>query len=87
MLTDEISKACSVTTGQYKKLKGLPKENTRDNISNLELILTMLAESTTTEISKRQQPETFERAVKSPSEAAQLLAVPGRILRQKPAFQ
>lgn len=61
ILTDEISKAWSgVTTGQYKKLKGLTKENLRDNMSDLELILTMLAESTTTEISKQQQPETFE---------------------------
>ena len=48
ILTDEISKAWSgVTTGQYKKIKGLTKENLRDNMSDLELILTMLAESTT----------------------------------------
>lgn len=65
ILTDEISKAWSgVTTGQYKKLKGLTKENLRDNMSDLELILTMLAESTTTEISKQQQPETFEASRK-----------------------
>ena len=65
ILTDEISKAWSgVTTGQYKKIKGLTKENLRDNMSDLELILTMLAESTTTEISKQQQPETFEASRK-----------------------
>lgn len=65
ILTDEISKAWSgVTTGQYKKFKGLTKENLRDNMSDLELILTMLAESTTTEISKQQQPETFEASRK-----------------------
>lgn len=65
ILTDEISKAWSgVTTGQYKKIKGLTKENLRDNMSDLELILTMLAESTTTEISKQQQPETFEESRK-----------------------
>ena len=53
ILTDEISRAWSgMTTRQYKKLKGLKKENLRDNMSDLELVLTMLAEATTTEISK-----------------------------------
>ena len=59
-LTDEISRAWSgMTTRQYKKLKGLKKENLRDNISDLELVLTMLAEATTTEISKTVKPATF----------------------------
>ena len=48
-----------MTTRQYKKLKGLKKENLRDNISDLELVLTMLAEATTTEISKTVKPATF----------------------------
>jgi len=61
ILTDEISKAWSgMSTRQYKNLKGLKKENLRDNMSTLELVLNMLAEATTTEISKEQQPETFE---------------------------
>ena len=61
ILTDEISKAWSgMTTRQYKNLKGLKKENLRDNMSTLELVLNMLAEATTTEFSKVQQPETFE---------------------------
>jgi len=61
ILTDEISKAWSnMTTRQYKTLKGLKKENLRDNMSTLELVLNMLAEATTTEISKTQKPETFE---------------------------
>ena len=61
ILTDEISKAWSgMTTRQYKNLKGLKKENLRDNMSTLELVLNMLAEATTTEISKEQKPETFE---------------------------
>lgn len=61
ILTDEISKAWSgMTTRQYKNLKGLKKENLRDNMSTLELVLNMLAEATTTEISKERQPETFE---------------------------
>jgi len=60
ILTDEISKAWSgMTTRQYKNLKGLKKENLRDNMSTLELVLNMLAEATTAEISKEQKPETF----------------------------
>lgn len=60
ILTDEITKAWSgMSTGQYKKLKGLKKENLRDNMSDMELILNMLAESTSTEISRRQKPSTF----------------------------
>ncbi|SKA69201.1 BRO family, N-terminal domain [Eubacterium uniforme] len=61
ILTDEISKAWSgMTTREYKNFKGLKKENLRDNMSTLELVLNMLAEATTTEISKQKQPETFE---------------------------
>lgn len=61
ILTDEISKAWSgMTTRQYKNLKGLKKENLRDNMSTLELVLNMLAEATTAEISKEQKPETFK---------------------------
>lgn len=60
LLTDEITKAWSgMSTRQYKNLKGLKKENLRDNMSDMELILNMLAESTTTEISKQQKPSTF----------------------------
>jgi hypothetical protein len=61
ILTDEITKAWSgLTVKQYKKHKDLKKENLRDNMSNLELVLNMLAEATTTEISKEKKPETFE---------------------------
>ena len=61
ILTDEISKAwAGMTTRQYKNLKGLKKENLRDNMSDLELVLNMLAEASTTEISKAKKPETFE---------------------------
>ncbi len=60
ILTDEISKAWSgMSTKQYKTFKGLKKENLRDNMSDMELILNMLAESTTTEISKQKNPATF----------------------------
>ena len=57
-LTDEITKAWSgMNTRQYKNLKGLKKENLRDSMTTLELVLNMLAEATTTEISKQKAPE------------------------------
>ena len=60
ILTDEISRAWSgMTTRQYKRLKGLKKENLRDNMSDLELVLTMLAEASTRDISQAEQPEGF----------------------------
>jgi len=60
ILTDEITKAWSgFSVNQYKKHKNLKKENLRDNMSNLELVLNMLAEATTTEISKEKKPKTF----------------------------
>ena len=61
ILTDEITRAwAGMNTRQYKNFKGLKKENLRDNMSTLELVLNMLAEATTTEISKAKEPETFE---------------------------
>lgn len=60
ILTNEITSAWSgFDVKNYKKLKGLKKENLRDNMSNLELVLNMLAEATTTEISKEKLPKTF----------------------------
>ena len=60
ILTDEITKAWSgLSVKQYKNHKGLKKENLRDNMSNLELVLNMLAEATTTEISKEKKPKNF----------------------------
>lgn len=65
ILTDEISKAWSgFTTKQYKAFKDLKKENLRDHMTNLELVLNMLAEATTTEISKEKNPETFQDSKK-----------------------
>ena len=61
ILTDEITKAWSgMSTRKYKNLKGLTKENLRDNMSTTELILNMLAETATKDISERTKPETFE---------------------------
>ncbi len=60
ILTDEITKAWSgLNVKQYKNHKGLKKENLRDNMTNLELVLNMLAEASTTEISKDKKPKTF----------------------------
>ena len=64
ILTDEISRAWSgMSTRQYKNLKGLKKENLRDNMTTLELVLNMLAEATTTEISKQKVPGTFSENI------------------------
>lgn len=61
ILTNDIHRAWTgMTTKEHKRLKGLRKENLRDNMSNMELILTMLAEETTTEISRSTEPSTFE---------------------------
>ena len=64
ILTDEISRAWSgMSTRQYKNLKGLKKENLRDNMTTLELVLNMLAEATVTEISKQKAPSTFSENI------------------------
>ncbi len=61
ILTNEMTKAWSgLSVQEYKKLKGLRKENLRDNMTNIELVLNMLAEVTTTGISKNEKPKTFE---------------------------
>ena len=65
ILTDEITRAwAGLSTRQYKNLKGLKKENLRDNMTTLELVLNMLAEATTTDLSKAAKPTTFQRTVK-----------------------
>lgn len=61
ILTDEITKAwADKSVKDYKKFKGLKKQNLRDNMTNLELVLNMLAEASTTEISKKKTPESFD---------------------------
>ena len=61
ILTDDLTKAWSgFNTKQYKAFKELKRENLRDNMTNLELVLNMLAEASTTEISKEKQPKTFD---------------------------
>ena len=61
ILTNEMTKAWSgLSVQEYKKLKGLKKENLRDNMTNIELVLNMLAEVTTTELSRKEKPDTFK---------------------------
>lgn len=63
ILTDEITRAwAGLSTKQYKQFKDLKKENLRDHMSNLELVLNMLAEATTTEISKQRKPSGLEQS-------------------------
>ena len=65
ILTDEITKAWSgMSTRQYKNLKGLRKENLRDNMSTLEIVLNMLAEATTTELTKVENPQGLGENIK-----------------------
>ena len=79
ILTDEITRAWSgMNTRQYKRLKGLKKENLRDNMSTLELTLNMLAEATTTELKKRGIRRDWPRTRMSPGAAA---AWPGMLGR------
>lgn len=73
ILTNEITEAWTgMTTKEYKNLKGLKKENLRDNMTNLELVLNMLAETATTEISKTKKPETFSENKKVAKEGGNI---------------
>lgn len=84
ILTDEISKAwAGMSTRQYKKLKGLKKENLRDNMTDLELVLTMLAEASTTDISKVEQPETFEENMDVARQGGEVAGVARQALEQR----
>ena len=77
ILNDEITRAWSgMSTRQYKSLKGLKKENLRDNMTTLELVLNMLAEATTTEFSRQEQPEGFE-------ESSEVARAGGAVAREK----
>ncbi len=84
ILTDEITKAWTgMTTKEYKNFKNLKKENLRDNMSNLELVLNMLAEATTTEISKTKMPETFEENKKVAREGGEVAGNTRKEIEQK----
>ena len=83
ILTDEITKAwADRSVRDYKKFKGLKKENLRDNMTNLELVLNMLAEASTTEISKKQKPKGLE-SNKQVARAGGIAAIKARLEIEK----
>ncbi len=84
ILTDEISRAWSgMSTRQYKNLKGLKKENLRDNMTTLELVLNMLAEATTTEISKQKSPSTFSENVAVAREGGEAAGIARKAVEER----
>lgn len=84
ILTDEITKAwAGLTTREYKNLKKLTRENLRDNMTDLELVLTMLAEATTTEISKNEDPQTFEENRKIAFEGGSIAGTARKQIEQR----
>lgn len=72
-----------MNTQQYKKLKGLKKQNLRDNMSTTELILNMLAETSTTDISKEEKPTTFEENQRVARRGGRVGELQGRLWKQK----
>ena len=83
-LTDEITFAwAGMKTKDYKKYKDLKKENLRDNMTNLELVLNMLAEASTTEISKKVEPKSFEENKKVANEGGSIAGIARKRLERK----
>ena len=84
ILTDEITKAWSgMTTRGYKNLKGLKKENLRDNMTTLEIVLNMLAEATTTELTKTTNPQGLEENKKVAKEGGSIAGNARKEIEQK----
>ena len=84
ILTDEISRAWSgMSPRQYKNLKGLKKENLRDNMTTLELVLNMLAEATTTEISKQKAPSTFSENIAVAREGGEAAGIARKAVEER----
>lgn len=84
ILNDEISRAWSgVSTRQYKNLKGLKRENLRDNMTTLELVLNMLAEATTTEIPKQKAPSTFSENIAVAREGGEAAGIARKAVEER----
>ena len=84
ILTDEITHAWSgMTTRQYKNLKGLRKENLRDNMSDTELVLTMLAEASTRDISKAEKPEGFSESIEVARQGGEVAGIARKALEER----
>ena len=84
ILTDEITKAWSgMTTRQYKNLKGLKKENLRDNMSTTEIILNMLAETSTRDISAAEKPQVFSESMKIARQGGEVAGIARKALEER----
>ena len=84
ILTNEMTKAWSgLSVRDYKEMKGLKKENLRDNMTNIELVLNMLAEVTTTAISKSRNPKTFEQSKGIAKEGGSVAGAARRDIEQR----
>ncbi len=84
ILTDEITKAWSgMTTRQYKNLKGLKKENLRDNMSTTEIILNMLAETSTRDISAAEKPNGFTESIQIARQGGEVAGIARKALEQR----
>ena len=84
ILTDEITRTWSgMSTRQYKNLKGLKKENLRDNMSDTELVLTMLAEASTRDISREAKPEGFSASMDVARQGGEVAGVARKALEER----
>ena len=84
ILTDEITRAWSgMSTRQYKRLKGLKKENLRDNMTTTELVLNMLAETSTTDISKSEQPQSFSENMDVARKGGEVAGIARKALEER----
>ena len=84
ILTDEITRAWSgMSTRQYKRLKGLKKENLRDNMTTTELVLNMLAETSTTDISKAEQPQSFSENMDVARKGGEVAGIARKALEER----
>ena len=84
ILTDEITRAWSgMSTRQYKRLKGLKKENLRDNMTTTELVLNMLAETSTMDISKAEQPQSFSENMDVARKGGEVAGIARKALEER----
>ena len=84
ILTDEITRAWSgLSTREYKRLKGLKKENLRDNMSTTEIVLNMLAETSTTDISREEHPQTFAESRAVAQKGGEVAGIARRALEER----
>ena len=84
ILTDEITRAWSgMSTRQYKRIKGLKKENLRDNMTTTDLVLNMLAETSTTDISKSEQPQSFSENMDVARKGGEVAGIARKALEER----